>query len=520
VGPVRPGIPGITDILLEAGVVTAEQIQTALEYQRSAGVRVGEALVELGAASEHDIAWALARQLGFTYLDLTPAALDLDLVRSFPAGLLRRLLAVPLLREDSALSAAFGDPTDREAIAELEHVAGMRVVPNVAVPSMIYRVLDQLASTRPEVLPEAGPSPHAQHAHRATVLREGSGAHLLAGQLRRALYANSTEIHYLPDGDEMRVFHRSEGRLSFAGSGPASIAYLLLARLEALGGPPYDGEQTHAFGRAVCPLGDHDVVLDVSLTGAEGGLAITLGIRDANGALPPLEGLGFDPVDLACVRDVLDQPAGLVLVCGPAGAGRSTTLASLLAAASPEERRSIAFECPHGTPLPSPTRLALPPEEARRCWSEVVSGQNADVVAFDDVFTGADVAGVLAGSASGRLLLVTTDWSDSFALIDFLASVPGGGQLLADRLRLVIQQRMARSAPDAASAHPEATHARPVFDVLLASDALRAALRAGTPVAELRRLAAAEGHRELGEQLRAFVAAGQITAKEAARLQS
>jgi len=145
VGPVRPGIPGITDILLEAGVVTPEQIQTALEYQRSAGVRVGEALVELGAVSEHDIAWALARQLGFTYLDLTPAALDLDLVRSFPAGLLRRLLAVPLLREDNALSAAFGDPTDREAIAELEHVAGMRVVPNVAVPSTIYRVLDQLA---------------------------------------------------------------------------------------------------------------------------------------------------------------------------------------------------------------------------------------------------------------------------------------------------------------------------------------------------------------------------------------
>jgi hypothetical protein len=141
-------------------------------------------------------------------------------------------------------------------------------------------------------------------------------------------------------------------------------------------------------------------------------------------------------------------------------------------------------------------------------------------VAFDDVFTGADVAGVLAGSASGRLLLVTTDWSDSFALIDFLASLPGGSQLLADRLRLVIQQRMARSAPNTASAHLEPTRAHPVFDVLLASDALRGALRAGTPVAELRRMAAAEGHRELGEQLRALVAAGQITPKEAARLQS
>jgi type II secretion system (T2SS) protein E/type II/IV secretion system protein len=520
VGLVRPGIPSITEILLEAGVVTAEQIETALEHQRVAGVRVGEALVELGAASENDIGWALARQLGFTYLDLTPGALDPELVRSFPEGLLRRLLAVPIVRADNVLSVAFGDPTDREAIAELEHVAGMPVVPSVAVPSMIYRVLDQFAGARHEGQPRSGEAPHAHHAHRATLLREGSGAHLLAGQLRRALYAHANEIHYLPEGDEIRVLHRIGGRLVYAGAGPSSIAYLLLARLEALGGPPYDGEQTHVHGRAVCPLGDQDVLLDVSLLGGEAGLAITLGIREAGGVVPPLERLGFDPVDLACVRGVLDQPAGLVLLSGPARAGCSTTLASLLAAVSPEARRSVAFERVTGTPLPSPTRLALPPEQARRSWSEIVVGQNADIVALDDVFTGEDVAGVLASNASGRLMLATTDWSDSFALIDFLSSRPGGAQILADRLRLVIQQRMACFEPDAASEDPEAPRTRPVFDVLLVSEVLRDALRAGVPVAELRGMAAAEGHRDLGAQLHALVTAGQLSASEAARILS
>ena len=312
-GLVRPGIPGITDILLEAGVVTAEQIQRALEHQRSAGVRVGESLVELGAASEHDIGWALAHQLGFTYLDLTPSALDPELVRSFPEGLLRRLLAVPIVCADNVLSVAFGDPTDREAIAELEHVAGMPVKPIVAVPSLIYQALDQLA----------GAPHHPHHAQRATVLREGSGAHLLADQLRRALLAHATEIHYLPEGDDIRVFHRIAGRLVLGGSGPASIAYMLLARLEALGGPAYDGEQTHVHGRAICPLGEQNVLLDVSLLGGESGLAITLGIRGAGGVVPSLESLGFDALDLACVRGVLDQPAGLVLLSGPARSGCS-----------------------------------------------------------------------------------------------------------------------------------------------------------------------------------------------------
>ncbi len=519
-GLVRPGIPTITDILLEAGVVTTEQIDAALDSQRDSGTRIGEALVELGAASESDIGWALARQLGFTYLDLVPEALDPELVRSFPEGLLRRLLAVPLVRSENVLTVAFGDPTDREAIAELEHVAGMAIIPSVAVPSMIYQVLDRFGGVRSDASARTGTPHHAHHAHRATVLREGSGAHLLAGQLRRALHSHATEIHYLPEGEEIRVFHRIGGRLVFAGSGPASITYLLLARLEALGGPPYDGEVTHCNGRAVCPLGDQDVLLDVSLLGSESGLVITLGIRDAGGVVPPLEGLGIDAVDLACVRGVLDQPAGLVLISGPERSGCSTTLASMLSALKLDARRSIAFERATGTPLPSPTRLALLPAVARQTWSEIVVGQNADVVALDDVFTGQDAAGALASAASGRFVLATTDWSDSFALIDFLASRPGGAQILADRLRLVVQQRMARFVPPGGSADLGPTPTRPVFEVLLVSDSLRSALRDGAPVARLRALAAADGFRDLGEQLHALVGLGKLSLAEAARILS
>src|SRR5262249_27329937 len=159
---------------------------------------------------------------------------------------------------------------------------------------------------------------------------------------------------------------------------------------------------------------------------------------------------------------------------------------SLLACVPLETRRSIAFERATGTALPSPTRLSLPPEHARRSWNEIAEGQNADVLALDDVFTGEDVAGGLTSNASGRRARATTDWSDSFALIDFLSSRPGGAQLLADRLKLVIQQRMARFAPDTGSAEPEAPRTRPVFEVLVVSDAMRDALRAGAPVARLR----------------------------------
>src|SRR5204863_2104677 len=140
-----------------------------------------------------------------------------------------------------------------------------------------------------------------------------------------------------------------------------------------------DGEHTHARGRAICSLAEQDVELDISLLTSEAGLAITLGLREASAAVPELDALEIDPVDLACVRGVLDQPAGLVLVSGPSRSGCSTTLASMLGAVPTDARRSVAFERVTGTPLPSPTRLSLGAELVRAAWREIVVGQCADV---------------------------------------------------------------------------------------------------------------------------------------------
>ena len=220
---------------------------------------------------------------------------------------------MPLVRSERSLSVAFGDPTDREALAEMERVAGLPIVPSVATPSSIATALDRFAGDRSRGLRRAGVQALVHAAPRASVSREGSGSALLAGHVRRALLEGALEIHILPEGDEILVFHRVGPRLVYAGRGPSSLTYLLLARLEALGGPAYDGEQTHARGRAICPLAEQDVLLDISLLTSEAGLAITLGLRESSAAVPELDSLGIDPLDLACVRGVLDQPSGLVL---------------------------------------------------------------------------------------------------------------------------------------------------------------------------------------------------------------
>jgi Tfp pilus assembly pilus retraction ATPase PilT len=510
-GPARPGTHPISEILLAAGVVTEQHIAAALAHQGQTGQRIGEALVELGSATENDIGWALARQFGYTFLDLSPEALDAELVASFPEGLLRRLLVVPLVRTESSLSAGFGDPTDLLAVAELERVAGLRIEPYVVAPSKLLQALDRLEGARHDGHRRTPSSPLV--AHRGSVSRERSGEPLLAGHLRRALNLSASEIHFVPVGEEMRVFHRVGSRLVGAGSGPANVIELLHARLEVLGGPAR-GELKHARGRVTCPLDGEQVQLDVSLASTEAGLAITLGLETSG--VRSLEQLGLDPVDLAGLRGVLEQPFGLAFVTGPSRAGRTTTLASLLAAVASESRRSVAFEG-GGAALPSPCRFAWSPDQVRGHWREVVVGQGADVVAVDDVFTGEHASGALVAEASGRLVLASSDWCDAFALIDFLASRPAGSQILGERLRFVLHQRMASFEPAAGDAYG-AAHRRPVFEVLFVSDAMRAALRDGAPISRLRELATQDQHRTLAERLHGLVTAGRLSPVEAARV--
>jgi hypothetical protein len=173
----------------------------------------------------------------------------------------------------------------------------------------------------------------------------------------------------------------------------------------------------------------------------------------------------------------------------------------------------LAFEPGPSAPLPAATRLHLAVEQSRASWEEIVQAQDADIVVLDEVLTGAFVTGVLSPAGSRRLLLVRTDWSDSFAMLEQLMAQPQGRCVLAGRLIAVIQQRGVRSAQP-----PESPTA--LFEVLHATEALREALVAGADGRRLREIATADGFVSLAGRARERVDAGTLTAIEAARAQT
>lgn len=519
---VRPATRYMTSILLDAGIVGEDQIEQAVLRQRETGRRIGETLIEMGVVTEQDIAWALSRQLGHTYVDIEPGALDHALVRALPEGLLRRMHAVPLLRDDHGLTVAVSDPLDSEGLSDLEREARSPVTVCVATATAADAALDAVFGAR--VVRPRGYEPPVETESLYDILWESSGVSFLLFHVSTALKRGVSEIHFLPGGGQLHVYHREGRGLTRVASEPAPVLDYLLNRLEALGVLPL-GDAAHRSSRVRCPVPPGHAFLEVSMLRGVQGIAVTVSPRPELDAAPSLDVLGMDAVDLAELRGLLEMQAGLVFVCGPPGSGVTTTIAALVANTDAAHARVLAFEPAAVAPLPHATRVHLPADVAAAAWEEATVAQNADVVILDGVLRGDAVTGALSPAGSGRLVLATADWNDSFALLAHLGSTARGRSVLADRLVAVIQQRaVARpggweSAVSAAArgGAPSADPSQVVFEVLLASDPLREGLRAGAEAPRLMQVALAHGFHSLATRLRDHVAAGRLSALAAAR---
>ena len=504
----------ISAILIDAGAVTSEQVDLAIARHRETGCRIGEALVQLGFVSEEDIGWALARQLGIPFVDVRLEMLDVEFVRSFPDGALRRLQAVPLFRAEGRVTAAIADPTDREAIAELERLCDEPASCVAATPSAIGRALDAMLGH--------AHSAHARHAEAKGplgigVLWERSGESFLNFQVSEALRLGAQEIHFACANSWLYVRHRSGTKLNTVSLEPAAVMDVLLTRFEALGMKPLgEGDQHRAFA-ARCRTAELDQDLRVSVLAGADGVTATVRLRGTAGATPKLEALGLEALDVAQLRAAVLEPSGLVFVCGPAGSGGSTTLAALLAEQPKDERRWAVFAREGWrAPAASGTVDVVAGALASR-WPRIAASHDVDGVIADGGLEGERVASVLDGAAQGRWTLARTDWEDTFEMLAWLAQQPGGRTALARRLRAVIQQRLVSVPAAQAAAGTPAPARAAVFEVLFPGDALRDALRSGAGASELRAIAASEGWHPLHDTLEAGVKSGKFDPRDAAR---
>lgn len=290
--------PRLGEILIQANLITPDQLQEAIALQERTGLRIGTALIQLGYVSEDDVAWALADQLRIPYVHVSPEMIDPAAAQLVPQDLLERYEVFPVLASSEELTVVMADPTDTEAIAEIQRVTGLRVVPAIDLQSNVRRLIELARRTR-----------------RLRARLEGELTEIRF-HLSAAAQAGAQEVYFEPHPHGVRVRYRTPAVL-VDGSGPR-VDRSALARLA-------DGPGLLVLR---IPLPDRTVAARLEAVPTAHGPAVFAWLEAE--AAQPLTALGVDPA----TRDALEAAVlagGIVLVGSPDSAFRRLLLRSLAA---------------------------------------------------------------------------------------------------------------------------------------------------------------------------------------------
>lgn len=422
-----PNAQSVASILVDSGILTAAQVEQARTRQRATGGRLGEAVVDLGFASEEAIGRALARAAGVPFTQVDLSVVDPAVFGRFPEGLLRRALAIPLIDSGGQIVVAMADPTDRAAVTELHEAAGAPISVVVGAPAAIRRALAECHGgaterpARPAKPPAAPPAaPGVLHRH-----------------LEAAVAARASEIHFVPVGREaVAVFYRVDSGLESRDPETPATARTVREQLQSLGVPDLSRpEDSFAQGVGALPVAGGRVQFHATHCRSTAGVATVIRVGPRLDAAPPVSALGLTPLAEAEICELCEGPEGIVVVYGPPRSGGSTVLASLASLAARADRRVVALEPTGGAPYPAgTTRVRFGNrEQATRVWTDLALGQGADVIALDDVLQGEAIEAVLGGATVGRLVFARTDWLEGRDLLAFLARSRHARVALHDR---------------------------------------------------------------------------------------
>ena len=353
------------EILLATSLISADELDKAIATQAKTGKRLGQILIELGAASEDDVAWALSNQLMYPYVYLSRDIVDGEAVRLLPEAFLRERHVLPIHRFEQQITLAMADPTDQQTVDEVETQTGLLVNRAVALESNIEEMLRELPSPVHRAARRAGGGPEAQY---------------LQFHLVHALQEGAVEIHFdHAVNGQHRVRYRLQGALVDRAGHPGELHAGLLRHLREFAGLT---DAPAATGATTVVVGEVEARAVVAIVPATGGPVATIALYPYRTGVPDLLPLGVDAKTTQAVRATLQARSGALLIGCPDPVVRSTLIRSFI----PENpRRKVwALETLPIFRHPMITQTALDTSAQAAALLGGTFRGGADLVAVDD----------------------------------------------------------------------------------------------------------------------------------------
>jgi len=456
------------EVLVEAGLLSQEQLDKALEECGKAGKRLGEYLVDQEIVSEHDIAWRLSHQLGYLFVDLGKEELKPELSSTIPEPIAKRYHAVPLKLDGKSLTVAMADPLDFEAIRDLSFVSGCTVKPvlagrtaikeavekvyakqevAVAIDRIISDSTEEFSEDLLEVLAaEAAPTAaELQSLEEAT--RQAPVVRLCNMLMTQAVRARVSDIHIEPSKTHTLVRFRVDGLLRESMRLPKVVHPSLISRLKVLAKMDIAERRMPQDGAIRVKIERREVDFRVSSLPTIHGEKMVLRVTDQSKTLPKLEDIGLSDKGYATIKEFAHRHKGIILITGPTGSGKTTTLYALLNAIRSPETNLLTVEDPVETTIEGVNQTQVHTDAGMTFASALraILRQDPDVVLVGEIRDQETAEIAIRAAMTGHLVLSTLHTNDAPSAITRLINIGIPKYLVASLVEGVIAQRLVRT---------------------------------------------------------------------------
>jgi type IV pilus assembly protein PilB len=450
----------IGQVVVELGFAKEEDVERAVAHARESGRLTGRVLIEDGVLTPQQLARVLAERFGIERIDLTVFKIDSDLARLVDPAFVRRYDAIPVGQDDEGqLLLAMADPANMLAIDDVTMITGMAVRPVVAAYDDIHRLSVRLGNDLPDLSAEdegeGGPGEVDLTVPDNEVTDLGADDQapiikLVNSVLKRAIRRGASDIHFDPSSEDMHVIFRVDGMLDSAVSIPRRMSVGVVSRLKVMSNLDIAERRTPQDGRVSLLIDGHEIDLRIVTLPTVHGEAVVARILDSSSAPVGLEQIGMLENDRVNVEAAMARPYGGVLVTGPTGSGKSTTLYSCLAHVNNGTRTIVTVEDPVEYRMDGVKQMAIN-AKAKMTFAgglKAIMRADPDIIMVGEIRDGETAHIAVEAALTGHLVLSTLHTRDAPNAVSRLLDMGVEPFLLSSAIDCVVAQRLARKLCD------------------------------------------------------------------------
>ena len=445
----------IGDLLVDAGVITQEKLETALELQKEKKQKLGIILIEEGYVTEQQIAYTLHKQMGYDIVELGKYNISTDILRLVPdVALLKRANAIPFEFDpfDSQyLRVAMSDPLDIFAIDDIQMVTGMQVSPVIATQSDIMSAIDKYyGSAENQAVADMFNQGRELEEEEEEAIDESIENAPIVILVRRIIeqgvHKRASDIHIEPMETKIRVRYRVDGVMQEAGAYQVSMLAAIITRIKIVGGMDISEKRKPQDGRITAMVDRNEYDIRVSILPTVYGEKVVMRLTSKQTLSRDKKLLGFSDDELKRFDRMFANPNGIILVTGPTGSGKSTTLYTALSELNTEFVNIVTVEDPVEANIPGINQVQVN-VKANMTFANALRSilrQDPDIIMIGEIRDEETANIAVTASITGHLVVSTLHTNSSSASITRLVDMGLDSYLIADSVVGVIAQRLAR----------------------------------------------------------------------------